>query len=418
VRATWVVLAVAAALRAAVVAWLGDTVPYSDYFYYHEAGRMQAADWRFLFRHETVVQYAKLNWWPPGYPLFLAGLYALFGPDPRVAAWTQVGLGVAVCALAMAIAGRACGRRSGLAAGWIVALDPTLVFTTNLVAAENLFVPLVTAGLWCAGTARTPRRFAAAGALLGAASLVRAAGLCIPVVVATWAWRRAAGRNAPRLAAPLAVLIGAFALIAPWTVRNAVVAGHPALVCFGGGLNFYFGHNDVAIGYRDLASTPLAGLGDAAAIDRRGVRLGLESLQRHPFGFVTRGVRKVGSLFAPPADALHANTAIESPPAAAAADDDARRARRERKERLLHGPFTVLAAVHVYVLVAAAAVVLVRRRRRVPDEIRLSGWIAAAWVAVHIVFWAQPRFRIPLDVPLALVAAAGLAPAPSRRVAR
>ena len=54
-RALWAVLLAAALVRTGAVLWLGDTIPYSDYFYYHEAGRMQAADWGFLFRHDTVL---------------------------------------------------------------------------------------------------------------------------------------------------------------------------------------------------------------------------------------------------------------------------------------------------------------------------------------------------------------------------
>ena len=228
-------------------------------------------------------------------------------------------------------------------------------------------------------------------------------GLCLPFVVAGWGRRRGAA----------VVLAGALLAIAPWTLRNLAVTGSPVLVCFGGGLNFYFGHNEVAIGYRDLATTPLAGLGNAAAIDARGWQLGLESLRHNPFGFVTRGVRKVGTLFAPPRDVLHANTAVAG--ATSNADDGetaetARQARWRTRERMLHGPLTAMAAIHVYALAAAALAVLVLRRGRLPAEIRLAAWVAAAWIAVHIVFWAQPRFRAPLDVPLALIAASGLQP--------
>jgi hypothetical protein len=178
-------------------------------------------------------------------------------------------------------------------------------------------------------------------------------------------------------------------------MRNALVAGSPTLLCFGGGLNFYFGHNDVEIGYRELGSTPLAGLGSAAAIDARGYQLGLETLARNPLGFVSRGVRKVGALFAPPADALHANTAIE-----------AGATRDESRERWLHGPLTWFAAIHVYLLLAAAIYGVASQRHRLPPAIRLATWIVVAWIAMHVVFWAQPRFRYALDFPLALIAAA------------
>src|SRR5262249_55475589 len=137
-RAFWVLLGVAGAVRLFAVAWLWDTAPYSDYFYYHEAGRLQSLDWAFFFHRSTVSSYAKLNWWPPGYPVFLGILYSIAGPNPRVAALGQVVLGVVTCGLVAAAGARAAGRRVGLTAGWLLALDPTYVFTTNLVASENL----------------------------------------------------------------------------------------------------------------------------------------------------------------------------------------------------------------------------------------------------------------------------------------
>jgi hypothetical protein len=335
-------------------------------------------------------------------------------------------LGTATCALALAIGRRAGGERAGLVAAWLLALDPTWVFTTNLVASENLFVPLVALGLWLGGGAQTTRRFAAAGWVLGLAALVRAIGLCLPVVLAVWAWRRsrvhahAAGRPTPggRVGRPgriwaAAVLAGAALAIAPWTVRNAVVTGTPALVCFGGGLNFYFGHNDGPLGYRPLAQTPLAGLGDAAAIDRRGYELGRDMLFREPLGFFSRGVHKVGALFAPPGYAMHANTAVEAGPSETVGADAAATPpapARHAKERLLHGPLTWLASIHMYALLAATLAVLFvpSRRRRVPAEIQLWTWVWWVWIAAYVVFWAQPRFRHPLDLPMALIAACGL----------
>jgi hypothetical protein len=406
-------------VRTAAVLWLGDTIPYSDYFYYHEAGRMQAADWGFLFRHETVLKFAKLNWWPPGYPLFLAVLYSLAGPQFRVAVFVQVFLGVATCALVYAFAARAAGRSAGLVAAWLIALDPTYIFTCNLIASENLFAPLLALGLWLAvreapdpgaGNGAIVRRFAPAGVALGLATLVRAAGFCVPWIVAAWLWRRAPGR-----AAASAVLGAFFLTLAPWTARNAIVAGTPALVCFGGGLNFYFGQSAGPLGYRELSTTPLAGLHDVSAIDRRGYALGLSYIAQDPLGFVTRGIRKIGSLFAPPTYALHANSAILIPDPQAqpelAAEAAAKRARQQAKDAVLHGPLAWLAAFHTYLLVAGASFVVwrgVRGGAGLTPELQLAAAVIAAWIVVHTVFWAQPRFRYPIEIPMAVLAAATL----------
>ena len=83
------VVLLALALRLAAVLWLSDTIPYSDYFYYHEAGRLQAKDWTFLLQRSTVQNYGKLNWWPPGYPVFLAAIYTLVRLAGRIYAGAQ-----------------------------------------------------------------------------------------------------------------------------------------------------------------------------------------------------------------------------------------------------------------------------------------------------------------------------------------
>jgi 4-amino-4-deoxy-L-arabinose transferase-like glycosyltransferase len=420
-RALVGVLLLGFAVRLAFVLWCDETIPYTDYFYYHEAGRLQAADWTFLLQRDTVERFGKLNWWPPGYPVFLAALYTLAGPDFRLAVLVQVLLGTAVCGLAWGLGRRAAGPGAGVAAGVLAALDPTWIAMTNLMASENLYVAWLGLALWLAGRDATPRRHAWTGVVLGLGTLTRAIGLGLPLVVAVWMRRRAPSPAVWRRT--VVWLLGACALtIAPWTLRNAVVAGTPALVCFGGGLNFYFGHNDDGLGYREVAKTPMAGLADVAAIDRRGWALGLQHLGRHPLGFVTDGVRKIGALFAPPTYALHANSAILVPdyqsdprlePAARA-----KLARQKAKDEILHGPLALLAAVHSYFILATALFAVVVWRRRLPAELQLAAWVGLYWIAAHVVFWAQPRFRYPMELPLALLAGFALAQLAGRRRSR
>jgi 4-amino-4-deoxy-L-arabinose transferase-like glycosyltransferase len=399
------VLATAFVLRAAAVLWLADTIPYSDYFYYHEAGRMQAEDALFFLRSETVQRYVKLAWWPPGYPVFLGAVYSLFGPNFRLAVALQVLMGTLVCGLVYGIGRRAAGRRAGLAAGLLAAVNPTWIFMTNLTASENLYVLWLALALWLAGRSVRPRAHAWTGVAMGLGALTRAIGLLVPVVVAFWM----RGRQGADWRRTCAWMLTATALaIAPWTLRNAVVAGTPAIVCFGGGLNFWFGHNDGELGYREVSRTPMAGLENVADVDRRGWELGFEYLARHPLGFFSRGARKVGALFAPPTPALHANSAILVPDSrhdpSLEAEARATLARQRTKDALLHGPLLVAAALHSYVLLAGALVAALLFWRRLPGEMRLAAWVAIYWVAAHVVFWAQSRFRYPMELPLALLA--------------
>ena len=406
------ILGIAFVLRLAVVLWLSDTVPHSDAGYYDLAARRIAADWGFLFDRAQVEAHGKLGWWPPLYPFFLASLYDVIAPNHRVAVFAQVGLGTLVCWLVYALGRRAGGERVGSLAALLIAVDPTYVFLTNILASENLYVVWLALALLLYEKAVAAqgawRRWAMAGIAFGLGALTRAIGL-VAVVVGAVALRRRVRTRRAWITQGVYLLAGAALVIAPWTLRNAVVVGSPALICFGGGLNFYFGHNPEHLGFRDLSSTPMAGLATQAEVDRTGYRLGMAYLAREPFGFVTRGARKVGALFGTATYAPHGNSAIALPadwqtnPESRRKADELR-ARQRAKNRWLDGIFTLLANLHCVLLVAGAAFACMQWKR-LPESLHLAAWIVLAWVAAHVVFWAQPRFRYPMDVPLALLAA-------------
>jgi 4-amino-4-deoxy-L-arabinose transferase-like glycosyltransferase len=185
---------------------------------------------------------------PPGYPFFLAGIYAIagggradpsplppFGPsaDPYRTHWAvgrlaNVALGALAVLLVYLIAERIWGRRTGLVAGAIAALFPPMVLLSTELMSESLFVALVLGGVLAALVFRDRRsmRWAAlAGLLAGLAALTKANGLVLIPLVMAGVWVVRPRLSSRALAAPaLALLVGALT-IAPWTVRNYIVAG-------------------------------------------------------------------------------------------------------------------------------------------------------------------------------------------------
>lgn len=420
-RAIVAILLLAFGLRLAVVLWLADTVPFSDALYYHMAGEKIASNWGFFFDRSQVEYYGKFGWWPPMYPFALGAAYSLFGVNHRIVVFGQVLLGTVVCWLVYRLGRRCGGERVGLVAALLVAVDPTYIFMTNLLASENLFVLWLVLGLLLATRAPAqPRALAGAGALFGLGALTRAIGLLVPVVVALWSRARAATRLR-WLTGATWMLAGCALVIVPWTLRNAVVAGSPALVCFGGGLNFYFGHNAAGIGYRDLAETPMAQLTTQAEIDRRGYRLGFEYIAAKPLAFFARAAQKTAALFGSPGYAPHGNSAILLPDGWQTDPVKGRiaaemRARQRAKNRWLDGLFTRLAAAHSYILLAGAVGALLLWRR-LTAELRLMVYLCLGWIGAHAVFWAQPRFRYPMEILLSVLAAGALMAIPELRAA-
>lgn len=404
-----IVVGLALLLRLAAVLWLSDTFPYSDYFYYHDAARAAATDWGLWFDVDAIQRFAKLSWWPPGYPVFLGMVYEVVGVNHRVIVFVQAFLGAATTAFVYLIGlhaatswGPVAARRVALIAALLVACNPTYIFVTNLLASENLFVFWLSFGLWLALRAGDRRRdFIFVGAALVLATYARAIGILVPFVVA-WAWFRTQPNRSAWRRATLWMFAAFFALLLPWTARNALIVGSPALISHGGGVNFYYGNNPDFIGFRQIAQTPMRGLKDPASVDAQARKLALQYILADPGAAIVRGFKKLGPLFSPPRYAMQANNAVSLPAgweedAALTQQVEETRARQRPKSRILRGPLTVTASIMSFTLLAGLLLSLALWKRLTP-QIRWFAWLSIAWVALHMIFWAQPRFRYPIEL--------------------
>jgi Dolichyl-phosphate-mannose-protein mannosyltransferase len=169
----------------------------------------------------------------PGYPLFLAACFRVFGVGHyQPVLYLQVLVDMATCGLASGLAGRLFGRRAAMAALWMGALCP---FTASYVAAPltetlSLFcIAVVFYGIerWRAGGMGFNRWLWVVGVGLAYAVLLRPEqGLLAAVVVPAMLWMVCGGRwrggaVAWRAAMPVvAVAICVVLPLVPWTMRN------------------------------------------------------------------------------------------------------------------------------------------------------------------------------------------------------
>ncbi len=91
---------------------------------------------------EWDPQYHAATVRPPGYPLFIAAVYALFGAKPWVVLLAQILLEIAGCALLMVLMRGLSGASSALIAGLLYGLHPYTVFTSITMYSETLFLSL------------------------------------------------------------------------------------------------------------------------------------------------------------------------------------------------------------------------------------------------------------------------------------
>jgi hypothetical protein len=172
----------------------------------------------------------------PGYPLFLAACFVLFGTANYVAVlWVQVAVDLGTCLLLAVLAARLVpaphARPAGLATLWLAALCP---FTANyagtaLAETDTLFLvalALFTLERWCKRLREGERGFAWA-ALLGVALAMSVlmrpdqgllAAAVLPVMLFT-AWRSRVGRGPGLKGLALATAVLVWPLLL-WGARN------------------------------------------------------------------------------------------------------------------------------------------------------------------------------------------------------
>jgi 4-amino-4-deoxy-L-arabinose transferase-like glycosyltransferase len=184
---------------------------------------------------------------PPLYPYFLAGVNALFGGLFAIKIAQALVSSLLIPAV-FRIADRTFGSRTAQVAAAIVALYPELVWYSAHLWCETLFLSLfwwAIERVMAADESSSWRIAATGGVLFGLAILTRETLLYLLPFALIWlAWPR----GAPRRPLVAALLAGAIAVVAPWTLRNWVQFGAFIPVSTGGGLNLYQGNAEISRG--------------------------------------------------------------------------------------------------------------------------------------------------------------------------
>lgn len=247
----------------------------------------------------------------PGFPLFLAGLYATVGENYPLAYGAFCLLGAAACLFTFELACLYLTETGAWLAAIFLAIYLPHIFWATLFCSENLFIPCLTLGLWLFGRYQQTGSgwlLFSAGLTLGWATLTRPfALLLLPILLLLLlaaGWRH---KQLPIRA--VLILVFSFAgIIAPWTFRNYHVHGELVLITTNGGSTFYGGNNQRvvneprALGYWvSTTELPQRDLIDAqpteVAHDRMEWQLGLDWIRAHPAEFALLLLYKLGRLW-------------------------------------------------------------------------------------------------------------------------
>lgn len=177
--------------------------------------------------------------YPPGYPIFIAGVYRALGHSHTAIRIVQALLwGLAVVILFLMGTNAGLSRLiSGLGA-IILSLSPPHVELAGLILSENLFTPLVLlATLFLVlSIGKNPWWGIASGACAGLAGLVRPTGPGLALVMALLViiFLRSKG-----FGPGIALAISAVLVLLPWSIRNQQAFGKPIFTSTAGGRALY-----------------------------------------------------------------------------------------------------------------------------------------------------------------------------------
>ena len=170
---------------------------------------------------------------PPLYPFFIAGVFRLWGDDLVALRFAQIAVALIPVGVVTTLAGRRFGTRAGFVSGLTCALVPSLAHYGHFLWSESLATALLLLVFLALDRhLLTGARWGAlvVGVLLGITALVREQYAPFTVIVALWLawntrsnWKRAATES-------VLVLVGAAAVILPWTVRNHALHGELVLI--------------------------------------------------------------------------------------------------------------------------------------------------------------------------------------------
>ncbi len=208
----------------------------------------------------------------PGYPLILASLFLLYGGEPPITAAIvlNAGLGTITVAGVYALAALLFDLRTARIAGAIAAFYPGAIGMSAFVLSEAAFCPLLIAQLflstlaWQAARVKQSVFWAlAAGALGGAATLVRPSWLFftpLAALIGLFGVRVIA----QRLTISCCLIFGMAAIMAPWWVRNYHEVGHFVPTTLQVGASLYDGQSPHATGASNMSFVP-----EFAALEQR-----------------------------------------------------------------------------------------------------------------------------------------------------
>jgi 4-amino-4-deoxy-L-arabinose transferase-like glycosyltransferase len=350
---------------------------------------------------------------PPFYPYLTALLYRLDGGAIWGVTIFQALCGVGIVLGIHRLGVRLYGGKAGLLAGTLALLfAPALWYEGwQLPTTLNLFLLTLILNLLieCLDPSRLSRRrsnliFLGLGLALGLASVNRPQNLLLATLILAWLWWRGKAAGAVPYRSIGLVLAALILTISPVTIHNLRVSGEPIPLSANGGVNFYVGNYQGADGRFSFPPGFPSYIGQMQAASRQmaqtetGRTLNWRQTSTHWFG------KGWSDLTENPGRAivlvLHKARLLVS--------------WREMENNFVvswvrekSGPaMWLIPSLGLFWLLALPAIIDAMRRRDQKDLALLIPMVTV--ILVCLIFWVSTRNRLPLLIPLAVLAGVSL----------
>ncbi len=253
---------------------------------------------------------------PPGYSMLLAFIFRLFGESETAIQFFQIVADAFAAVLVFLLAIELLPRGVGIISGLLVALAPQFTWNCVVVLPDTLAgLPLLLSVYCIVRASKRPRlaTLLVAGALVGLSCWLRANAMLLPLFLA--ALILVLFERGRRLRCAAALALGAFLVVAPLTVRNAIVFRRFIPLSLGAGQTLLEGIADYdregrfGIPATDLGITRqeaethqrpdwAVNLFGAEGVERERMRLrrGFDVIRAHPFWFSGVMLRRAASM--------------------------------------------------------------------------------------------------------------------------
>jgi len=242
-----------------------------------------------------------------GYPLFLSGIYYVFGAEQLYVKLIQSFLEIFTVLLFFFICRFYFNVRYSLIALLIFTFLPSNLLYSQTILTEPMFGFLCCIVLYYCLREKFSKSIFFIGIVWGYAILIRSSfalsAILIPVFLFIYRRQLFEGFKRKRIKRvfqySLLFVVGLILAIAPWLVRNKITMD-TFTIATQGGFTFWSGSNPNATGtwYHKIEETnPLFDIEDEAERDREFYKLGLEYAANNPHKFLITGIKKLGYLF-------------------------------------------------------------------------------------------------------------------------